>query len=1290
MSLWLTNSTEADDNGVPLWLAQHPMLAGVVASDAKAIREIEAVRTLLMHYASQVPGRKTLGGDSNDIDAPESIALLSFALLLRLVDMNRPEEAIGQAYSFEKYSMECAQLASDECGAFDYLHATMGALVTTPVHDSFSSVKDPPYDWQLSGHETPFLLEGRNEPEEDLSASTVAYTSIGLEVLASTIVAFQSTIRTGNAISIENVSTLCSLAATIYGNRPVLCERFWSELDLYTSMTPSQESRLTSNQALCYLMDAAHAGAASALNAAFAAQDQPGLEERLLPFLGPLLQLMSSLCSSHDMVESVLRLLPKGLIRTALLCCSSSCQIADMTAFSKNVLQVLESVQRLARVGSSSSCRAMLCSALEEDDTDFVDGPRVLCRIIAKYEDASIVGSALRIMGYFVERAAGQELWLAKAAKYVGPSGLGNSGLSSLLTGQSERVVLAGLHVLSGFISNMTTVAFCPLCEETDVLDVLDVVVKGVRAGCMLLASLLSSMSKYASAAENSPYLMSHGVLRCLAMFLREVRPIYNIHASLRVRSASQEARDILIQTLATSTPVGQAIAYFAAAPVSLSLAISLEDALRNSQVLQLASDEHAREELPEDYGLWRSVMHKSREDEPAIDIAAVRVHAQYLVSNIHELDTGLQDLQAGRLTTEPNASEPLLAASAALDLLRLWAAHVDEIVTGRHGVDGESATSLSQAAASDLWARSPSRLVLCQVAMPPEVAENGSLSKVWPTDRLSLIDLLIRYLQGGVENQSGVSSYEMLPTLLAADVLSLALVHAKQSGQTLHIPVAETLLRCVAELSGVLLRTIENVASLVSTLGPKGDLSLEEGIQLRYGLASLRLLRICVDLDPRVLVAVLGPENSALLDEIIGIVNVAASSLCDATSFEQLSLDAVSTSQVRVTSACIDVLLSLWQSSCVLSKTVATEIFAITDAIKNDVVADLISIITQFSRLLPKDGPQQAPRSVHLVTILLAGTSKALDILLVELSRDLKDRKVANEETRVMISDMMRASFPTLSKSFIRIDGAVGVARCWSSLEAFFQAFEFIGVRDPLPVLFSFPAVYRSQIESHGTQDSLCDTVAAMGWLSSLQRMAEISEAGDLLTSANAYRLLLSNQLLLVSSWGQFALMCSSCEEPAGNLTNRDDSRERTLLMARSVLTELNRMATDMEEAQIAVSEKFLSHEGGSSAYVLVGLLLETMSKHFLDVRASGRKTPTGPERAALIDMLEQLKNTMEKLLSATYPVQPSGLFISVAVTPYQSWSGQSSGSIQEDTLYVSRPDVGRMYSYGLLTRRD
>jgi hypothetical protein len=95
----------------------------------------------------------------------------------------------------------------------------------------------------------------------------------------------------------------------------------------------------------------------------------------------------------------------------------------------------------------------------------------------------------------------------------------------------------------------------------------------------------------------------------------------------------------------------------------------------------------------------------------------------------------------------------------------------------------------------------------------------------------------------------------------------------------------------------------------------------------------------------------------------------------------------------------------------------------------------------------------------------------------------------------------------------------------------------------------------------------------------------------------------------------------------------------------------------------------------------VLAGLLLETMSKHFLDVRASGGKSPMGAERAALIDMLGQLKDTMEKLASATYPIQPSAPFPSLAVTTYPARLGQSAEKLQEDTLYVSLMSVAYVF---------
>ena len=1286
-SLWLITSSEMTQSGIPQWLFRHPMLIGVLESEENAAQELEAIRMLLLKYARQVPARNLPGlasrvsetvqsGDESVVDAPESVGLLAFALLLRLVHMNLPQTQVVPlfGFDFDKYALECALVASDECGAFAYLHKTMEALVSTPARDTFSSCSDVPYDWQLSDSTAPLLIEGPADQDE-LNAATVAYTSIAIEVLSCTIIGFQSTIRSGNCISNENVSMLSSLAGTIYGNHPALCQIFWSAIDSYTSIEAIEGSSLAPDHAICYLLDAAHAGAVSALNLAFTAvADQPGLEEAVLPSLVPLLQLVSSLCSSSDMVESVLNLLPKGMLRIALICCAPSGAISDEAAFSKSVFNVLDSLRNLARVGHSSSCRDMLRSSLEEPGTDTVDGPRVLYRILAKHQKPEIVGSALRILGYFVENATGHELWVTKAIKYFGSSGLGERGLPALLTGQSDCVTLSGLHALCGFVSNIAIVTFCPLCTETDIIDVIKIVLKGVTVGCTTLSALCSLPPNYLSRPDNSTYRIAHGALQCVALFLREILPIMNAHASLRVRSAAQEARDILIQTLATSTSVGQAIAYFASAPVSLSLVIMLEEALKHSKVLRLASDEYEREEESKDYGAWRSVVHRSGENEKAMGIARVRAHAQNLVSNIHDVDINLAAFRERGWTDEDNEMEPMQAASAALDVLRLWALHVDEIIAEQYGVDETKAPSLSQTAASDLRALSPYRLIFCQVAKPPVVEESTSLSKVWPTERLAFLDLLIRYLSpSSQEQEDNDYSQEALPGLATADVLSLSFVHAKyaESSQTIQLPIVETVIRCRNEM---VLGIVQSVTSAVglTTWGQREELTLEETMRIRYGLASLRLLRTCMDLDPRIVIAFCGAEDCTLLDEISGVVKAFASSMKDIVSLEEIACDKVATSQLRMAAGAINVLLSMWKSSHNPSKLVTAEVFAIIDTIKRNIVEDLVTTIMHLSRLLSGELPGQVPVAMYLASVCSSGTSKSLEILLLELSREFDGAYTADEELRRSMKELVGERFLSLSDNFSKLDVAVA-AQFSLNLTSFFKPFRYMAVHEPTPILCSFPAVYLSKLESHqSTEDNLCDIATASRWVSSPHRTADPSEAGDVLESANASHILVSNQLSLVSSWGRFAAICLSGDEAAGNQTGRETPGDKILLMADTVLKELDRIAIELGEGQMIFFEDFMSLDGGRSAYALAGLLLEITSKSFLVV-ADTMNLNHAAVKGSLVEMLEQLRKTGEKLFSTTCPLRTGLNDQSVTSTSNLSRTDQFSEKLQGERLRVS-----------------
>ena len=1137
MSLWMTASTEDATDGAPLWIVRHPILQDVVEGNDAAVHEMEALLMLLTKFASQVPARKLRGLaiqtraatlSDNVVEAPESIALFSFGLLLCLVAINMPAGAEeSPRFDFEKHGMECAQIASDDCGVFDYLHATMEALVKTPIQDSFSSESNLPYDWQFSGDSSPLLLEGPSEQEE-LNAADVAYASIGLELLSSTIMAFQSTIRTGNCISLENVTMLCSLAATIYGNHPLLCQAFWKNLELYTSVTPRRDEPLASKHAICYLVDAAHACATSALNAAALAAvgDHPGLEEDMLPSLVPLLQLMSALCSSSGMVESVLKLLPKGMIRLSLLCCAPASAVKDSAAFKKNALQIVEAVRNLARVGRSSSCRSMLRSALEEEDCDIVDGPRVLYRILSSQQDTYIVSSALRLIGYFVESATREEVWVAKMAKYFGPYGLGNNGIQALLTGQSSRMALSGLHVLSGFVGNMTSIAFCPKCEQTDTLDALSVVVNGVMAACALLTTLLSSTPNQDRTTEGLSYLVAHGVLRCLAMFLRQLRPIINMHASLRVKSAAQQAREVLIQNLSTSTSIAQAIAYYASAPVSLSLAIELEEMLRNANVMQIASDEYARETEPLDFGAWRSITDASRENKPAVEFAKVRLEAQNLVSNIHEIGLDFQGFQERGWTNEATAMEPLLAASAALDLLRLWELSVDEIVSEQHGIRNGDETCLGEAAAVELRALSPCRLIFSQIVKPSIVEASHSLKQVWPTDSFTLFDVLLWYLEGACgENRVGASS-ENMPCLVAADVLSLALVKAKLFDQTFRIPFSDAVIRSASGLSLVLNQAVMDATALMSGHDQSEELTTEDDRQVRKTLACLRLLSVCMELDPRVIVAIYGSESS-LLDGIINILNSAASSLRGDASFEQISIDARLTSHLRIASASVHAILTLWKSSCMPS--VSRGVSDVVVAARRNVVADVISIVECCSLSLSTASILEEPNSVHAAAVLASLASDALEVLATEMNRESGELAENVQRTRSRLGEILKASFPALSMTFSKINAAVTTAHSWSKLEKSMQSLTRVSVHDPRAVLCSFPASYRSQLESHETQENLCDVVAAMNWLLPMQKERHASVGA--LKMNNASFILLSKQLNLGVILGEVRHNVFTCD---------------------------------------------------------------------------------------------------------------------------------------------------------------
>ena len=117
-----------------------------------------------------------------------------------------------------------------------------------------------------------------------------------------------------------------------------------------------------------------------------------------------------------------------------------------------------------------------------------------------------------------------------------------------------------------------------------------------------------------------------------------------------------------------------------------------------------------------------------------------------------------------------------------------------------------------------------------------------------------------------------------------------------------------------------------------------------------------------------------------------------------------------------------------------------------------------------------------------------------------------------------------------------------------------------------------------------------------------------------------------------------------------------------------RTVLVDLGHIATDIEEAQMLVSENYLPLDVGIAADMLSGLLVETLSRYSRMI--SSMQTTNSSEMASVYEMLVELGSIMEKLLSSTCLNRPSRHIISLVFPSYQM---RDNNKVREDTALVS-----------------
>ena len=169
------------------WIHSHSLLSGDNTEEIQF--ELEEICSMLVLSVSN-------SQQTEDTTYPQSVALLSFGLLLRIASF--------EMEYLSSLAVYCVQQSNDTLGAFDYLEEMMQNLLL------------------VSGEET------------NGNQIVVAYASIFAEVISALILGFYSSSSTvmprKDIISkYSDVQFICHATCTIYSEKPSLCVLFWKD-----------------------------------------------------------------------------------------------------------------------------------------------------------------------------------------------------------------------------------------------------------------------------------------------------------------------------------------------------------------------------------------------------------------------------------------------------------------------------------------------------------------------------------------------------------------------------------------------------------------------------------------------------------------------------------------------------------------------------------------------------------------------------------------------------------------------------------------------------------------------------------------------------------------------------------------------------------------------------------------------------------------------------------------------------------------------------------------------------
>jgi hypothetical protein len=1182
------------------WISEHPLLLGILDQEA-AKNEMEIIRALVSDSV-----QKSLG--QNRGVTPGALGVLALGLLLQLahqalITWNTTGGDQTILATFNTSALEMVQLANDRCGAYEFLYSIVDNLTRTPAFEQCSAAHDFLYDWQLNNKKQELLLENGTETH-DSASDTTAYTSIAREVLAASIAAYgDSVLDIDNANSFENIGMLCSLGAKIFQSNPLLCQQFWADWEVYSNDS-------SAIYPMCRLLDASY----SMTTAAFQVIGEYKISKELfLQAVAPFFHLLSSICHNSQMVENIMATFPSGLLRQALLCCRLPLSNHGQPSpeFRKSRLNLLTATARLAQLGNSASCLVQFRASLEES-ANMGDGPRVLTRLITGDDrDMETIDPVLTIMAHLLDGAP--KHWAMQLAREIMDSqGSQGVGLSSCFT-MGEAAVYAASLVLIELIEHLTVVVFCDAMDIKETIAFLHGLESSVLAAAGTLATSLTSTTPSDSTLS---FGTVRNILQSLSNLLKVIRTVIQLPKSSEVRAAGLRVRDSIIETLGSSTCLGQAIMYYATAPVSLTLAIKLQGVIEDKSILQQVSGDG--DYNPDDarkYGAWHSYVSHSGGGAPPLQQIARR----FLVEAASKLSCDDIDLDgvAGRgWTGKQHWKTPLDAAFSALRLVSQWASHIDDIVSTHLDDLHSEPRPLRGKAKEIVEAFSPFRLLSSLATVPLPCREGSEMVSIWNSAGLSNLELLLPYLSGAT--QIDARYLDLIPSSTLLDLLNSCVGHIACT--TPRDMAADTIffqaLYRSPRFSNAISDSIERAMSLCAS---QETYVRDEKAPLLDGILSLRVLASCVGLHPTIARVALYPGGNSIISKLVALASEVK--VFTLSNTNTLFSNESEVTKIRLATGALAVLSSLWQSSRTSGPPNEKDTAIISSAIDecSSFITELTVVVSSYAQSKTLEDRLAAPDAADYAHVsLVTYIALALQILATEAAHQSRGDNVPNSD---LVGFLLRGSIS--SSRFVDFAGY----RRLSSLSVHLGNLGNGASIHPLRVLACFPSTSSTCLpEDFFSIGNTFDISAASHFLE--KHAAVDGNSHDVVVKLSTSHHLANANLQVMEAWKRFSetvILFSS------NLENGAANSERIFEFIDDTVIALGANLVAVNDAQSECSDLL------PTASLRMASLLGELLLFFLDVGTRYCSSMASLPRAFRMMVLEKIATIGELVLSAT-----------------------------------------------------